>query len=326
MRILSSSQDRKLVRHLTRLRWVLKLARYIRKHRISRFCNRFFYLGNTPTSSLKLIAPYHRGLLMHIDTNSWLERWILNRGFYEPELVEFLERCLRPGMVAIDVGANIGCHTLVMATAVGASGRVFAFEPNPATCDRLRANVCLNRLSNVEIVPLCLSNSNRWQTLFAPLGSEYNQGLASMHRGNLGERCLEITVAPITLDAFVHDHKLDRLDVIKIDVEGHEYQVLTGARRVLEEFRPTLVFEFSERQWATAGVRAEELEEYLQELGYGLFVLRDKFTTGIEHGVSEECNLLAVPRPKKEPSRATESREVISFAFDSALATPAQRG
>ena len=308
MHIQSSLEDNKLERRLAWLRRITGLSKHISKRRISRFCNRAFYLGRDPATSLKLLAPYHRGLLLHIDTNSWLERWILNQDYYEPELVDFLERCLKPGMVAFDVGANIGCHTLVMANAVAANGRVFAFEPNPAIHQRLRANITLNRFAQVEALPLCLSDHASEETLFAPYENEYNQGLASMHRGNLGPRCQEITVASVTLDDFVGERGLQRLDLLKVDVEGHEFQVLAGARHVLRQFRPVLVLEFSERQWANAGVRPEQVEDYLAGLGYELYVLRATFTTSIAHGLSEECNLVAVPKPQDQPLQRLEAR------------------
>src|SRR6266850_7755222 len=113
MHIQPSHEEKKLERRLSRIKWITKLSKHVARHKISRFCNRSFYLGNDAQSSLKLIAPYHRGLLLHIDTNSWMERWILNQDYYEREFVQFTERCLKPGMVAFDVGANIGCHTLV---------------------------------------------------------------------------------------------------------------------------------------------------------------------------------------------------------------------
>src|SRR2546426_8633981 len=200
-------------------------------------------------------------------------------------------------MVAFDVGANVGCHTLVMANAVGATGRVMAFEPNPAIFERLRANLCLNRFTQVETVPLCLSDRAGRQTLFAPLDDDYNQGLASVHRENLDRRSRAIEVRSVTLDDFVSTRALERLDLLKIDVEGHEFQVVRGARQVLQQLRPLLVLEFSERQWENAGVRPCQLEDYLGELGYSLFVLREHSITGLEHGVCQECNLLAIPQP-----------------------------
>src|SRR5262245_51765588 len=102
MRIHTSLEELRVDRRLRLLRWVGRLTRRLHKRRVSRFCDRWFYTG-TPRTSLQLIAPFHRGLLLHVDTNSWLERWILNRGYYEPEVVSFLDAALRPGMVAMDV-------------------------------------------------------------------------------------------------------------------------------------------------------------------------------------------------------------------------------
>src|SRR5258706_1696088 len=109
-------------------------------------------------------------------------------------------------MLAFDVGATIGGPALVRAQAVGAGGRVYASEQTPPILERLRANIALNRFENIEVFPLCLSDRAGQETLFVPLDNEYNQGLASMHRPNLGEHCKEVFVTSTTLDEFVLDH------------------------------------------------------------------------------------------------------------------------
>jgi FkbM family methyltransferase len=203
---------------------------------------------------------------------------------------------LKPGYVAIDVGANSGCHTLVMANAVGSKGKVVAFEPNPRMFDRLQANVQLNRFDNVDLCPVALSDQNGIVTLHIPKVGDYNQGLGSIHSANLENASDQIDVPKISLDDWVNQHCPSRIDLIKIDVEGHEMLVFKGAYQTLKNFKPILIFEFSERQWRNAGVATEEVEKLLDDLQYDLYVMRRTITTSIRSGISEEGDILALPR------------------------------
>ena len=183
-----------------------------------------------------------------------------------------------------------------MASAVGGSGKVVAFEPNPRMFNRLQANVKLNRLENVDLCPVALSDQSGIVTLHIPKDGDYNQGLGSIHSANLEEASDQINVPKISLDDWVDQHCLSRIDLIKIDVEGHEMQVFKGAYQTLKKFKPILIFEFSERQWRNAGVTAEQVEKLLGELEYDLYVMRRNVTTSIRSGIREEGDVLALPR------------------------------
>ena len=296
LKIHSRTEEKKFVKRLRLARWVLALARLVRGKPVSRLISRFCYFGPDPDDRLQVVAPYHHDLLMHLDVHSWVERKILCTGYFERWVDDFLTRCLKPGYVALDVGANIGCHTLVMASAVGQSGRVLAFEPNPRVFARLQANIRLNRFANVDAFPVALSHQKEQQTLFIPGAANCNQGLASMHRANLDAGCEEVPVVTLTVDEVVQQQKLQRVDLLKVDVEGHEWQVFLGARETLARFRPVLVFEFSERQWRNGGFTPADVEAFMAEQGYELFVMRRGSTTSIRYGVAEECDLLALPK------------------------------
>ena len=294
MKILTKVEEKNLVWRFRFAMWSLALARVGRSKLITRLIERFCYFEEG--QRLQIIAPYHVNLLMHLDIHSWVERKILSAGYFERWVDIFLDRALKPGYVAIDVGANSGCHTLVMASAVGGSGKVVAFEPNPRMFNRLQANVKLNRLENVDLCPVALSDQSGIVTLHIPKDGDYNQGLGSIHSANLEEASDQINVPKISLDDWVDEHYLSRIDLIKIDVEGHEMQVFKGAYQTLKKFKPILIFEFSERQWRNAGVTAEQVEKLLGDLEYDLYVMRRNVTTSIRSGIREEGDVLALPR------------------------------
>ena len=296
MKIHNRAEEKTLVKQMWRARLVLGVARVVRAKWVTHLIDRYCYFSKDRSQRLQVVSPYHKNLLMHLDVHSWVERKILCAGYFERWVDEFLSSSLKPGYVAIDVGANSGCHTLVMAGAVGASGRVLAFEPNPRMLERLRANMSLNRIEHVTVLPMAVSDMPGQLKLFIPARTDYNQGLGSVHRANLEDSCDEVTVQTTTLDEQVEIHQLQRLDLIKIDVEGHELHVFKGAEKTLRKFKPILVFEFSERQWRNAGVMPHDVESFLHDLGYELFVMRRGVTTRIEQGVPEECDLLALPK------------------------------
>lgn len=208
------------------------------------------------------------GLRFHVDTASWIEWNLFFWGAYDARLRDFLGSALAPSATAIDVGANVGVHTLAMARAVR-GGRVVACEPSPAVVERLRANVALNGLANVTVEPVAVSDRRGDVTLAVPAPGESNQGTARVMRdpGAPGS----VTVPAVTLDSLVESAALDRVDLIKIDVEGLDTAVLRGASGMLARWRPVLVFEYDPRSWGEAGYELSSTLRMLEEAGYRHF-------------------------------------------------------
>jgi FkbM family methyltransferase len=136
--------------------------------------------------------------------------------------------------VAIDIGANIGLITLLMAKLVGPSGEVHAFEPNPNLCFRLNKSVSINGMSNVRLHEVALSDQASEATLFVP---ENNCGEGALAKRPYFKQ-QEISVQTMRLD----DISLPSpVAAMKIDVEGHEHKVLRGAERILRDNPPRLI-------------------------------------------------------------------------------------
>lgn len=148
-------------------------------------------------------------------------------GVWEPGVERLARAFLRAGDTAIDVGANVGYYTLLMARAVGPSGHVFAFEPSPVTIERLRENVHLNRLDNVTLFQTGASDHRGLSGLSS--GSIRNQGRSSMVRGSA-----EYSVPVAPLDELIEPTVWSRTRLVKIDVEGAESSVIDGMHQGLE--------------------------------------------------------------------------------------------
>jgi FkbM family methyltransferase len=179
---------------------------------------------------------------------------------------------LEPGDLVIDAGAYKGGYTYWMRDAVGATGRVIAFEPQPELAAFLERMVVAFRWDNVQVEPMGLSSGRAARTLFVP-GAGASQR-ASLEWEREGARAYD--VALISLDDYAADHLGRRpVALVKCDVEGHELDVFRGARRIVEAYRPILLFECEARHAPGRSVR--EVFEHLETSGYaGSFFLDDE--------------------------------------------------
>jgi FkbM family methyltransferase len=186
-------------------------------------------------------------------------RSIATQGVYDLPLTEALTRLADRGETVLDVGANIGYASLVLARAVGPAGRVICFEPNPALLPTLRANVANWRslsAAPIQIENVAISDSDGDGILGFPEDYAHNQGLASLESAAHG-----IPVSLRRLDSL----KLTSVGVMKVDVEGHEAGVFSGASGLLAGKRiRDIVFEEHDAFPARS-------QRILLEYGYQIF-------------------------------------------------------
>jgi FkbM family methyltransferase len=196
---------------------------------------------------------------------------IIRDGYFDLGLTRFLERFLRPGMTYVDVGANIGVYLLLAAKSVGAAGRVVAIEAlsrlHPFLVDNLSMNGLLDR---ALILPFAAADEERELTFydFARYtgGSTASAQIARRGERRFFERARSLTIHAKTLSAMLREAEIRSTDLIKIDVEGFEYEVLQGARDFLSaQRRIDLLLEWHlehmsiERQELLYGMLTEEL-------------------------------------------------------------------
>lgn len=162
----------------------------------------------------------------------------LAQGEYEPYVMERFKRRLHPGDHVLDVGANIGIFTMAAASKVGSSGRVVAVEPLPANHRSLYAGIVHNGFENVSVMPFAASD--RPGIISAICGNDSSNGIVGVHAQ---ADSYEINVPTHRLDDVLAT--LPRLDVVKIDIEGHEPLAWDGMAGLLQRHRPDIFSEFS---------------------------------------------------------------------------------
>jgi FkbM family methyltransferase len=169
-------------------------------------------------------------------------------------LFTFMKGYLKPGMTFVDVGANIGSHTVYGARLVTARGNVFSVEADPETFALLQGNVSLNGAANAALFNQCLSDRPGLVTF----NINPDSARSSLLRKGTSQKQLPAT----TLDSLIPP--MTQIDLLKIDVEGADYLVLGGARRIFDEAPPRVVV-------IEVSSRAPEIKEFLLSHGYRLY-------------------------------------------------------
>jgi FkbM family methyltransferase len=242
-----------------------------------------------------------RGLRFELITTEEIEHFRRHNGHFETAELDFLARRTISG-VAVDVGANIGVFSALLARSLGPDGHLHAFEPLPATVRRLRRTLDLNGLDNVTVHSEALSDAIGVAelALYGP-GFESWSSLTrqeidlSTHRMEPDQR---IEVPTGTLDAFCTAEGIDRLSVVKIDVEGAEGRVLRGAHDLLAAHRiDLLLLELSDNTLSSDGWSSRAVIELLDGHGYDTWTIVEgelrPFRTA---GPVAFANLVATPR------------------------------
>lgn len=181
-------------------------------------------------------------------------------------------RLLPPNPVILDVGANFGYYSVRLAKEYGLASRVFAFEPNPATHELLKKNIALNGLTTVEAVMAGLADHEGTAGMASRLG---NSGASTVVEGS----GIQLT----TLDRFWERQTLERLDFIKIDVEGFEEKLLRGAAETLRRFLPLILIELSPPTLARTGSSVQRVLDLLDSYGYDVLEINRKELRPLGH-------------------------------------------
>jgi FkbM family methyltransferase len=211
-----------------------------------------------------------RGLNWWLDLSEGIDLSIYLFGSFEPRTNSAYRRMVTHGDVVLDIGANIGAHTLPLGRCVGESGRVIAFEPTTMAFERLRRNIGENPelVSRIvtEQVMLCDDDGRTPSPLL--YASWPLHGDAPRHELHLGV-AMETTGAKCrTLDTVMVDRGIDRVSLIKMDVDGHEMDVLRGARRTLARYRPRIIMELAEYSPVADSDTPNEIFGFLRGFGY----------------------------------------------------------
>jgi FkbM family methyltransferase len=212
----------------------------------------------------------YNGMRMACDLGDIIQRQIYFRGAYEPVEAYLVAQLLSPGMVMIDGGANVGMYTLIAASEVGLHGKVHSFEPVPKNYERLVFNVSSNGLGSVVRTNM----KALWhREEVVRLGCDEVGNAGGYSIGNPIGEAGTAECAGTSLDQYVAENALDRVDFMKMDIEGAELFALQGAREVLSRWQPTMLLEINRRVCRRLGHEPKEIWEFLRPFGYSMWAV-----------------------------------------------------
>ncbi|MBW2042295.1 MAG: FkbM family methyltransferase [Deltaproteobacteria bacterium] len=207
----------------------------------------------------------------------YIALWLWKLGLLESLELQLLAEICKPGMVAVDIGANVGYHALWIAQHVGIDGAVWAFEPEPGNYKALMRNIRLNHLSNIFPVQKAIGAKSGSNWLYV---SKSHNGNHSICQPLFNNRHL-IPIDMATLDDFFPPSQ--RIDLIKMDIEGAEGLALAGMQRCLAENPElTVFFEFSPSNLSRTGFAPAAVLAGLKDVGFHLALIdedRKRLTT-----------------------------------------------
>jgi FkbM family methyltransferase len=228
---------------------------------------------------------------------SALDDDLIHEGFEDAEMA-FAERMLRTGMTVLDVGAHHGLYTLLASKRVGSAGRVIAFEPSARERKRLRRHLRLNRCKNVVVESCALGDKRGEADLFVVEGRE--DWCNSLRTPQMDARTSTERVAVEPADDALRRLRIERVDFIKLDIEGAELSFLQGACRTLAKSRPVILAEVQDLRCQPWGYAAREIIGFLARANYCWFALT---ANGILQPISTQlktydANLVAIPEER----------------------------
>ena len=218
-------------------------------------------LGIVTRNASKIVIRQIDGVTFELDLREVIDASLFYSGTFEAEAERTITAMLKPGMTAVDIGANFGYHTFRMARAVGSDGKVIAIEPTEWAFAKLQRNIARNGFKNIRLVKVALGDRDQGPT---------EVRLQSSYRLDGTDLSTNEIVPMYTVDTAMTMNDVDRVDFVKMDVDGLEGKVIRGARETLTKHRPMLFFEVTPSAMRANGDDPVELVNTLTSLGYSL--------------------------------------------------------
>jgi len=223
--------------------------------------------------SLDVVRVQRDGIDFELHLNEVIEHHIYYNGVFEKKTHEALLELSKPGMTIFDVGANIGVHTFYMARNILPGGHVYAFEPATYAFKKLSINTELNPTLPVTLVNAGLSNENidRLKTEVAcswPVNSNFDRRDDQAMASSL---VMDDEITLVKMDDYVEKNNINKIDLIKLDIDGNEPKFIEGAKATISRDKPILVFELADYVLRHYGSSAEELLDHILGLGYKVY-------------------------------------------------------
>ncbi len=203
-----------------------------------------------------------------------IDRSIIGFGSYEPRLHKYIDRFVGEGSICMDVGANLGAIAMHLGENVKPDGQVICFEPIPSVSNRLNQHVKRNGLEPIiSVEHVALSNKCEQTQMAIAKETHVNQGMSSLVEWEHQELTQSISVECMTLDHYVEVKRLQRLDFMKIDIQGAEPLLLEGGNNAFQKLKPVVAMEIAPTSLEASHYSSQKIIAMMEDMGYNGWLL-----------------------------------------------------
>lgn len=225
------------------------------------------------------------GKRCRLDKIDFLQLLIRYQGIFEPHCIRIMYRLLCVDSTFLDIGANIGVHTLFATSIIGGVGRIISVEAAPENVQRLRDNLALSFVDNVTVLHCAVGKCRGFTTISMPTGG--NSGMyriGAVSEGQAGQIIVR------TVDEIAATENVRKFALIKIDIEGSEFNALQGAANTLNSQRPPLMIELNQEALASFGSNPDDVKQLLHDYGYCGWVIGSRKILRIRNNQHHDCD------------------------------------
>jgi FkbM family methyltransferase len=235
---------------------------------------------------------------MLLNPTEHIQQQLFWYGYYEKELGDLLKKTIKPGDVFLDLGANIGYFSLLVANN-SPSAKVISFEPVRGLFQNMNENISLNNIKNILTVNAAVGEISEEKELF--VSASDNLGMSSFHQpGNYSGKTEKVKV--VAIDDWFKTSGLSRIDIIKLDIEGSELAALKGMKEVLQKQKPILIVEVNPETLSMFNLKPSNIYNYLKQLNFEGFLIlengRLEYLTQPE--INQTTNVLFMHKEKMD--------------------------
>jgi FkbM family methyltransferase len=212
---------------------------------------------------------FHDDFYMLLNPTEHIQQQLFWYGYYEKELGDLLKKTIKPGDVFLDLGANIGYFSLLVANN-SPSVKVISFEPVAGLFQNMNDNISLNNIKNISTVNAAVGEISGEEELF--VSAPDNLGMSSFQQPENYSGKKEI-VKVVAIDDWFKTSRLPKIDVIKLDIEGSELGALMGMKEVLQKEKPILIVEVNPETLSMFNLKPSDIYDYLKQLNFEGFLI-----------------------------------------------------
>jgi FkbM family methyltransferase len=230
------------------------------------------------------------GIKLELDLSDSIDHF-LYFGLIENSFTH-LKKLLKKNDVIFDIGANNGYTSLAFSQEIGENGKIFSFEPDNINYNRAKKNIELNNVKNINLLKFGIGSKTEKLKLFNI--DEYNLGMNRILKDESNSKYQEIEV--ISIDDFINSNSIDKINLIKIDVEGFEKEVLLGAINTINHFKPIIFIEINNEYLKEQNTSAFEIYHFLKSLNYSIFIAETNSPIKPDYNF-DKCHFDAIATP-----------------------------